>query len=156
MTHAPSCGAASSGVRRHSPDLRPSVVIHTTFPPPGNLRPSRPPVARSSALCSTVVVRSRLPQTASYARLFMMGRYRLPAYGTMYVMKRTTVYLPDELKARLEAEAKRRGTTEAQIVREAVDKETRRPRPRGGIISGGELDARDIDSTDTFKGFGED
>jgi hypothetical protein len=86
----------------------------------------------------------------------MTGRYRLTTYGTMYVMKRTTVYLPDELKARLEAEAKRRGTTEAQIVREAVDKETRRPRPRGGIIFGGELDARDIDSTDALKGFGED
>ena len=71
-------------------------------------------------------------------------------------MRRTTVYFPDELKARLEAEATRRGVTEAQIVREAVDKETRRPRPRGGIIAGGELDARDIDSTDALKGFGED
>jgi hypothetical protein len=71
-------------------------------------------------------------------------------------MRRTTVYFPDELKARLEAEAMKRGVTEAQIVREAVDKETRRPRPRGGIISGGELDARDIDSTDALKGFGED
>jgi predicted transcriptional regulator len=71
-------------------------------------------------------------------------------------MRRTTVYFPDDLKARLEAEATRRGVTEAQIVREAVDKETRRPRPRGGIISGGELDARDIDSTDALKGFGED
>ena len=71
-------------------------------------------------------------------------------------MKRTTVYFPDDLKARLEAEATRRGVTEAQIVREAVDKETRRPRPRGGIISGGELDARDIDSTHVLKGFGED
>ena len=71
-------------------------------------------------------------------------------------MKRTTVYFPDDLKARLEAEATRRGVTEAQIVREAVDKETRRPRPRGGIISGGELDARDIDSTDALKGFGEE
>lgn len=66
------------------------------------------------------------------------------------------MYFPDDLKARLEAEATRRGVTEAQIVREAVDKETRRPRPRGGIISGGELDARDIDSTDVLKGFGED
>jgi len=66
------------------------------------------------------------------------------------------VYFPNDLKARLEAEATRRGVTEAQIVREAVDKETRRPRPRGGIISGGELDARDIDSTDALKGFGED
>ena len=71
-------------------------------------------------------------------------------------MRRTTVYFPDDLKARLEEEATRRGVTEAQIVREAVDKETRRPRPRGGIISGGELDARAIDSTDGFKGFGED
>ncbi|NQW72858.1 MAG: antitoxin [Actinobacteria bacterium] len=71
-------------------------------------------------------------------------------------MRRTTVYFPNDLKARLEAEATRRGVTEAQIVREAVDKETRRPRPRGGIISGGELDARDIDSTDALKGFGED
>ena len=71
-------------------------------------------------------------------------------------MRRTTVYFPDDLKARLEAEATRRGVTEAQIVREAVDKETRRHRPRGGIISGGELDARDIDSTDALKGFGED
>ena len=71
-------------------------------------------------------------------------------------MRRTTVYFPDDLKARLEAEATRRGVTEAQIVREAVDKETRRPRPRGGIISGGEFDARDIDSTDALKGFGED
>ena len=66
------------------------------------------------------------------------------------------MYFPDDLKARLEAEATRRGVTEAQIVREAVDKETRRPHPRGGIISGGELDARDIDSTDALKGFGED
>jgi hypothetical protein len=71
-------------------------------------------------------------------------------------MRRTTVYFPNDLKARLEAEATRRGVTEAQIVREAVDKETRRPRPRGGIISGGELDARDIDSTDALKGFGEE
>jgi predicted transcriptional regulator len=86
----------------------------------------------------------------------MTGRYRLTTYGTMYVMKRTTVYLPDELKARLEAEAKRRGTTEAQIVREAVDKETRRPRPRGGIILGDseQMTARNLD--DYLEGFGED
>jgi predicted transcriptional regulator len=71
-------------------------------------------------------------------------------------MKRTTVYLPDELKARLQAEARRRGTTEAQIVREAVDKETRRPRPRGGIILGDseQMTARNLD--DYLEGFGED
>lgn len=71
-------------------------------------------------------------------------------------MKRTTVYLPDELKARRQAEARRRGTTEAQIVREAVDKETRRPRPRGGIILGDseQMTARNLD--DYLEGFGED
>lgn len=71
-------------------------------------------------------------------------------------MKRTTVYLPDELKARLQAEARRRGTTEAQIVREAVDKESRRPRPRGGIILGDseQMTARNLD--DYLEGFGED
>jgi predicted transcriptional regulator len=74
----------------------------------------------------------------------------------MYGMKRTTIYLPDDLKARLEAEAARRGVTEAEIVRVAVDKETRRPRPRGGILSGdlGGLTSANVD--DYLEGFGED
>ncbi|MFM7146987.1 MAG: CopG family transcriptional regulator [Actinomycetales bacterium] len=83
-------------------------------------------------------------------------------YVTRYGVKRTTVYLPDELKSRLEAEARRRGLTEAQIIREAVDKETRRPRPHGGIFSGGDLNARDIDprvavesESAPFGGFGD-
>lgn len=54
----------------------------------------------------------------------------------MYGMKRTTVYLPDDLKARLEAAAKTRGVTEAEIVRQAVDKELRRSELRAGIITG--------------------
>jgi len=60
-------------------------------------------------------------------------------YGTMYGMtpgmKRTTIYLPDELKARLEAAAKRRGVTEAEIVRAAVDKELTRGLTGAGIIT---------------------
>ena len=77
-------------------------------------------------------------------------------YGTITDMKRTTVYFPDELKARLAAEAARRQVTEAEIIRQAVDKETRRPRPRGGIFSGGGLDARDIDTSNAMEGFGQD
>lgn len=50
-------------------------------------------------------------------------------------MKRTTIYLPDELKARLEAAAKRRGVTEAEIVRRAVDKELTRGITGAGIIT---------------------
>ncbi len=86
----------------------------------------------------------------------LAGICRRPlTYGTMYGMKRTTVYLPDDLKARLEAEAARRGVTEAEIVRVAVDKETRRPRPRGGILLGdlGGLTSENID--EFLEGFGE-
>ena len=60
-------------------------------------------------------------------------------YGMMYGMtpgmKRTTIYLPDELKARLEAAAKRRGVTEADIIRLAVDKELTRGLQGAGIIT---------------------
>lgn len=53
-------------------------------------------------------------------------------YGSVYVMIRTTVYLPDELKRRLEQTARERGTSEAEVIRAALDahtaKELRRPR----------------------------
>lgn len=71
----------------------------------------------------------------------------------MYGMKRTTVYLPDELKARLEAEAARRGTTEAEVIRDAVDKETQRRRPRGGLFRDGRFDASKMD--EYLVGFGD-
>jgi plasmid stability protein len=38
----------------------------------------------------------------------------------MYGVKRTTIYLPDELKARLEAVARREGRTEADVIRDAL------------------------------------
>lgn len=78
----------------------------------------------------------------------------------MYGMKRTTVYLPEELKARLEAEAKRRGVTEAEVIRVAVDKELHRRLPRGGFLRGGpdDIAASDLrrDNRDVWlEGFGE-
>lgn len=51
-------------------------------------------------------------------------------------MKRTTIYLPDDLNARLAAEAKRRGVTEAEVIRGAVDKELLRTALGAGIITG--------------------
>ena len=42
-------------------------------------------------------------------------------YGAMGKMHRTTIYLPEEMKAAIEREAARRGVTEAEIIREAVD-----------------------------------
>lgn len=74
----------------------------------------------------------------------------------MYGMKRTTVYFPEELKGRLEAEARRRGVTEAELIRVAVDKEIRRPRPRAGILTGdlGGLTSENVDAY--LEGFGEE
>ncbi len=41
-------------------------------------------------------------------------------YGIMYGVKRTTIYLPDALKARLETAARTEGRTEADVIREAL------------------------------------
>lgn len=48
---------------------------------------------------------------------------------------KTTLYLPDELKARIEREALRQGVAEAQVIREAIAAGLGRPKPRAGIIS---------------------
>lgn len=41
-------------------------------------------------------------------------------YGTMYGMRKTTLYLPDELKAALERVAFALGQSEADLIREAL------------------------------------
>jgi hypothetical protein len=61
-------------------------------------------------------------------------------------MKRTTVMLPDEVLLRLRREAKRRGVSLGEIVREAVDIHVPEPRPSGrlsffGVGEGGPADA---------------
>jgi len=88
---------------------------------------SRPPEILSRSRCATVVVRRAVPHTRSYARD--------PTYGTIYGMHRTTVYLPEEMKARLSAEAERRGISEAELIRTAVDKELTRRMTGAGIIT---------------------
>ena len=45
------------------------------------------------------------------------------------IMKRTTVMLPDDLDARLRNEARRRGVSVAQVVREAVEQAIPAPEP---------------------------
>lgn len=55
--------------------------------------------------------------------------------GTIYGMPhKTTIYLPDELKAAVEVEARRRGVSEAEVMRQAIAGAVARPRPRFGII----------------------
>lgn len=78
-------------------------------------------------------------------------------YGIMYGMKRTTVYLPDELKAALERTAQARGTSEAEVVRTAVFAATvdhAYPRPTLPLFTSGVPDLADrVD--DELAGFGE-
>ena len=53
-------------------------------------------------------------------------------YGIMYGMKRTTVYLPDDLKAALERTAAAEGKSEADVIRRALSVATAdeaHPRP---------------------------
>lgn len=41
-------------------------------------------------------------------------------YGTIYGMMKTTVYLPEDLKASLQRVAAERGRSEAELIREAI------------------------------------
>jgi metal-responsive CopG/Arc/MetJ family transcriptional regulator len=58
-------------------------------------------------------------------------------YGMMYGMRRTTVYLPDSLKARIERLAEEQQRSEAEVIRTALQEYTQRerPRPRGGLLA---------------------
>lgn len=48
---------------------------------------------------------------------------------------KTTVYLPDELKRGVEREARRRGESEAEVIRRAIATAVMRPQPRAGIVA---------------------
>lgn len=65
---------------------------------------------------------------------------------------KTTVYLPDELKRAVEAEARRVGSSEAEVIRTAVAALVTRPRPTAGILDG-EPFADRVD--ELLVGFGE-
>lgn len=78
------------------------------------------------------------------------------AYGNMYGVHRTTIYLPVEMKARVAEIARTRGITEAEFIRAAIEQALARPRPRGGLFASGEpLDAERVDDLLAETGFGE-
>jgi len=57
--------------------------------------------------------------------------------GTIYAMTRkTTLYLPDDLKAAVERESRSRGCSEAQVIRDAIRQSIERPGPRAALIEG--------------------
>jgi metal-responsive CopG/Arc/MetJ family transcriptional regulator len=72
----------------------------------------------------------------------------------MYIDK-TTVYLPDDLKAAVKRAAKRRGVSEAEIIRDSIRRGVGgdKPRPRGALYSGREPIAHRVD--ELLDGLGE-
>ena len=80
------------------------------------------------------------------------------AYGTMYGMVKTTVYLPDELKAALSRVAAERAISEAELIREALrDKVSAATaaRPRVGLFAEGLGDKAAAERVDDLlAGFG--
>ena len=79
-------------------------------------------------------------------------------YGIMYGMKKTTVYLPDELKAQLERVAGASGRSEAELIREAVGQLVRNstpPKPRLPLFESTDPTLADRVDEELARGFGE-
>lgn len=58
-------------------------------------------------------------------------------YVMIYGVKRTTIYLPEDLKARLTALAQREGVTESEVIRRAIAEavaRSERPKPRAPLV----------------------
>lgn len=70
-------------------------------------------------------------------------------------MHKTTLYLPDDLRKAVAATARRRGVSEAAVIREAIAAAVRdqRPAPKAGLFRSDVLLARDVDAH--LGGFGE-
>lgn len=78
-------------------------------------------------------------------------------YGSVYGMVRTTVYLPEELKAELERVAAAAGRSEAELIREGVQAvvESHRPgEPNIPLFRSGVPDLADR-VEELLAGFGE-
>ena len=77
----------------------------------------------------------------------------------MYGMKRTTVYLPDDLKAALERTAAAEGRSEAEIVRSALTAATAvhaQPKPRLPLFDSGDATLAERVDDELAAGFGVD
>jgi Ribbon-helix-helix protein, copG family len=68
-------------------------------------------------------------------------------------VQKTTVYLPDDLKAAVAGEARRRGIAEAELIRAAIAAAVNRPKPKSGIFASAEPMAERAD--ELLVGFGD-
>jgi hypothetical protein len=92
----------------------------------------------------------------------MAGWARLPfrplRMAQCMAMKRTTIYLPDELKAALERTAEAQGKKEAEVVRSALKAATDAhvyPRPRLPLFESGDPTLAERVDEELGAGFGE-
>jgi hypothetical protein len=74
----------------------------------------------------------------------------------MYGMRRTTIYLPDALKGDLERTAREEGRTEADLVREGVERllRSRHSEPRLPLFASGQSDLAER-AEELLAGFGD-
>jgi hypothetical protein len=78
-------------------------------------------------------------------------------YGMIYGVKRTTIYLPEELKSTLARAAEEEGRSEADLIREGVELllRSRNPEPRLPLFTSGKPDlAENVE--ELLAGFGEE
>jgi hypothetical protein len=70
-------------------------------------------------------------------------------------VEKTTLYLPDDLKAAIKRAASQQGVSEAEVIRQSIRQTVGnvRPRPRGGLFSSDQPIARRTD--ELLAGFGE-
>ena len=76
----------------------------------------------------------------------------------MYGMVKTTIYLPDELKRRIEHAARERDVSEAEVIRSAVDAAVpplEHPRPTLPLFNSGRGDLAER-WDELMEGFGRD
>lgn len=68
---------------------------------------------------------------------------------------KTTLYLPDDVKRAIEMQARRRGISEAEVVRDALRRTllSERPKPCAGVFTGAEPIADRVDDL-LADGFG--
>ena len=101
------------------------------------------------------IARFKEAATLNAGRSYFGHQEESAIYGTIAIMNRTTIYLPDDLKSAVENEAKRSAISEAEVIRQAIRQLTssaKRPR-QGALFRGGQALAEHVD--DYMPGFGE-
>jgi hypothetical protein len=80
-------------------------------------------------------------------------------YGKIRRVKKTTIYLPDELKRRIERAARTNGVSEAEVIRTAIDRYTHAgttPRPKLPLFDSGDPTLAERVDEILAEGFGRD